>query len=284
MNTRRALGSHRFGSVWGHSKAPQNPPIEVQNAVYLYGIIRSPEEESREWGTGVGDPPSSVAVLPWQGLAAVVSEVSAATPPGIQVIGLRRDMAAHSDVLIRLLETTTVLPARFGVCLADREAVIRGLLEPQSAPLLAQLERLSGAVELSLHVRYRKEAALEEVRQAQPVAAVRSGGSPFGPRLSFADKLERGRRIVAAVEERGRDECLRLMEQLQPLAREVELGGPASELTVLKGAFLVDRERLEEFDRSIETLCREREERMEFDYVGPLPPYSFTRMRLPLQG
>src|SRR5438045_1909885 len=99
-------------------------------STYLYGIIRRPAPDSgfssRDLDAGVGDPPASVYLLRYRELAAVLSEVA---PDEIGeaagVRALRRDMAAHADLLNRALERVpALLPVRFGIVLPHEDALV----------------------------------------------------------------------------------------------------------------------------------------------------------------
>src|SRR4051794_10099003 len=105
-------------------------------STYLYGVIRRPGRDSRltseALGSGVGDPAKRVRLLTHRELVAVVSTV------GLDEVGdlagvraLRRDMAAHADVLTRVAEVRTVLPSRFGIVLPTDDAVVDTFLESQ---------------------------------------------------------------------------------------------------------------------------------------------------------
>jgi hypothetical protein len=51
---------------------------------------------------------------------------------------------------------------------------------------------------------------------------------------------------------------------------------PASADAAVNAAFLVERERIDEFSRAVTELGHELAGRVKLRYVGPLPPYSFT--------
>ena len=51
---------------------------------------------------------------------------------------------------------------------------------------------------------------------------------------------------------------------------------PATIDGAVNTAFLVERERIDDFSRAVGELGRELEGRVRLRYVGPLPPYSFT--------
>src|SRR5689334_16766830 len=100
-------------------------------SVYLYGVLRPPDRVPKALlGGGVGEPPVAVYLLRHRDLAAAVSEVDAdAIGEAAGARALRRDIAAHTDVLNRLLGAGPVLPARFGTVLPDEQTVFDRLLE-----------------------------------------------------------------------------------------------------------------------------------------------------------
>lgn len=67
---------------------------------------------------------------------------------------------------------------------------------------------------------------------------------------------------------------------LNPVIRDARIGKPLTDLMVLNASFLVGRAMLPKFDRTLEIATRETRDRMTFDCVGPLPPFSFVDLRL----
>jgi hypothetical protein len=194
---------------------------------------------------------------------------------------MRRDMLAHSEVLNRLLPRTTVLPVRFGVTLPDEASVVEDLLEPQHDPLVAQLEKMHGAVEVSLKVTYEEEQVLRAVVREQPhlaAATGRRGGQAAGSTLS--DRIERGREIAAAIQARADRDRTWLLNRLGPRSVDFRELSRGSELTVLDAAFLVREDRLDQFDQTLDAIAGEAGKGVRFNCVGPLPPYSFVDLRL----
>src|SRR5689334_18640543 len=159
--------------------ATDRPPARGGN-VYLYGIVRWPVPGGPKAlgaaATGVGDPPGEVRPVRSGGLAALVSDVSAAEMSAQGVRGMRRDMKAHSAVLNALGAKTTVLPARFGVVLPDEHALVSEFLDPRRRELEENLDRLDGTVEVTLRASYVEEQILREVVSARPELAGGAGG------------------------------------------------------------------------------------------------------------
>lgn len=249
-------------------------------STYLYGIVRAPrtKKPSELPNEGVGNPPSPVRLLKHRELAALVSDVSDdyhAESEGLR--GMRRDMRVHAAVLNHVIESTTVLPFRFGVVLPDDETVVHDVLHARRAPLADYLDALDGAVEVTLRAAYVEQRVLEEVVAENPQLVPRGSGRRA---QSYNAKLETGRRIAAALQAKQRHDANWLLDVLRPHVRDVRVGEPSSDLMVLSASLLVDRKRLPKFDETLAKLNTHESGRMQFDCLGPLPPYSFVELKL----
>jgi len=175
----------------------------------------------------------------------------------------------------------TVLPFAFGIIVPDEQAVIRRVLAPQQARLVEALERLHDHVELTVRAQYRENRVLAEVVAEQPALASSSASRASGARKrTYQSKIDQGRRIAAAIQAKRQRDGKRLLAAMSPLAREVRVKTSTSDLTVLSGSFLVHRRSLDRFDRALEEITAAEQTRLQLDCVGPLPPYSFTEIRI----
>jgi hypothetical protein len=152
----------------------------------------------------------------------------------------------REEVLEALMEDRDLLPVRFGTLVADEAAAARALADRRSE-LEAGLERVRGAVELSLRVH-----APEPADAPPPDAA---SGSEY--------MRAKATRTQAAA---------RLHEPLAALARASALR-PAPEL--LRAAYLVDREAVEPFVARVREL-QDEHPALSLLCTGPWPPYSFA--------
>jgi Gas vesicle synthesis protein GvpL/GvpF len=164
----------------------------------------------------------------------------------------------HEEVLEALLEAGPVLPARFGVRFADREA-LRVEVQSRSAEFAKALARVRGRVEVSVRLLAREDAPEptdEHVDRAAGPGA-RYLLERLGERREAARKLESVRTRLAP---------LAIAERSRLLPRP---GTPAS------AAFLVERSDLERFRREAQELERELQD-VALVCTGPWPPYNFA--------
>ena len=157
----------------------------------------------------------------------------------------------HEEVVEALMEDRDLLPVRFGTRVHDETAAARALGE-RHRELAGALERVRGAVELSLRVIGQRDAA------------------PTTPSTG-ADYLRAKARSVAAHEDAVRT----LHRPLASYARaSTELPSRDSG-EVLRAAYLVERGRVASFVERVGALQADNPE-MRLLCTGPWPPYSFT--------
>jgi hypothetical protein len=163
----------------------------------------------------------------------------------------------HERVLEALLEAGPVLPVRFGVRFADREALCAEV-QSRGARLVTALEEVRGRVEVSVRLLARDDVP-EPAREA---AAVGGPGARY-----LLERLDERR------EAQGKLEAVRA--RLAPLAvaeRSRLLPRPGTPATA---AFLVERHLLGRFQREAGQLEREFED-VTLVCTGPWPPYNFV--------
>jgi hypothetical protein len=237
-------------------------------SAYLYGIVAASDAK-----------PTAAAVS--QQLGAVVHRNIAALYSPV-----RADEVATEDVRILrrhaiVARGVTVLPFAFGTALPDEDAVIRRFLAPQHARLLQALRQVQGQVEMTVKANYLQDRVLSEVVAQRPELASSATGRTTGAaRRSYQSKIELGRRIAQAIEAKRQLDAKRLLAALSPVACDMRSGQAGSDLTVLSASFLVRRRDIDRFDRALEQIAAQERSRIQLDCVGPLPPYSFSELRL----
>ncbi len=68
------------------------------------------------------------------------------------------------------------------------------------------------------------------------------------------------------------------MERLGAIAIAYDVSDEQIEHQLLRASFLVGRKRMKAFDEAMEELAAAQAGRVDFSYVGPLPPHSFVSL------
>lgn len=246
------------------------PATKTDTAKYVYGVIAAAATPPRE--RGIDDAP--VEVVPHGGVAALTSDV----PGDFLEVG-RAELLTHSRVLEQAMERAVVLPMRFGVVLPDEETVRERLLEPYGEQLEAQLKAMEGKVEVTIKGIYDEAAILREVlAENREIAKLRQAIHGKLEDATYYQRIELGELVAAALDEKRAGAAPQVIDRLAPLAVDVRVGDPVHERMAVNASFLVERSRLEEFDRAVDRIGAEQAGRIQFKYTGPLPPHSFVEL------
>ena len=158
----------------------------------------------------------------------------------------------HEELLEKLMEDRDLLPVRFGTRLADEADAARALRERHHELALA-LDRVRGAVELSVRV-------IGTEREPPPAEG-----------MSGTEYLRAREQTSAA-----RASALRTVhEPLSLGARASSERAPRAAGELVRAAYLVDREAVQEFTGTVTRLQAEQP-RLRLLCTGPWPPYSFS--------
>ena len=237
---------------------------------YVYGVTRAGAAE-RSPGEGVDG--QRVEAVTHDGLAALVSDA-----PNVPVKASRRNLMAHSRVLQSVIAETCVLPMRFGVVMPSRDAVQEELLEANSELLHEHLRALEPYVELDVRGLAAEHEMLQAIVKERPdIARLRASIEGRPVERTYQESIRLGELVAHAVAEKRDAIGQRILSELEPLAAAARTGDAVHEQMVANVAFLVERERVREFDEAVDALGRElTDPEVRVRYVGPLPPHNFV--------
>lgn len=246
----------------------------TQEKLYLYAI--APDSNGRSFGP-IGLDGGTVYSITNRRVSAVVSDVPEKLRPE------RRQLAAHQEVLKRLMgETAGILPVAFGVVANGPEAV-RRILSRNQKPFLEQLNRVAGRVEMGLRVTWDVPNIFEYFVQTHPelrAARDRLFGGHREPAQD--DKIELGRLFDRLLMEDREAHAERVVEVLTPHCVEIKRNNPRTEREAINLACLVGRDGREQFEAAVFEAAKLFDNSYAFDYNGPWAPHNFVDMTLDL--
>jgi hypothetical protein len=241
---------------------------------YVYGIVRA----GAPLGSVAGNEElPDVRLIESGDIAALVS----AGPER----AAREVVLNHGRVLEAALDGSPVVPLQFGMVLTDDDAVREEILEGHHDELAGLLDRLDGRVQMTLKVYYHEDVVVAEILSSDPkLAELREAIQGSSEDASRNHRIKLGEGINAAMEQRKKDDGQEILDRLRPLADAVALEAPEDELMVAHVAFLLHRDRLEEFDQTVEEIAKPNVELMRFRLLGPMPAYNFIDLKEPAWG
>jgi hypothetical protein len=244
---------------------------QTQTAKYVYGVVRA-KGAAPPKGAGIRDEP--VGVVTHGSVAALTSDV-----PVDFVEAGREELMAHTRVLEEVMEHAVVLPMRFGVVLPDEETVEYRLLDPFAERLEAQLQEMDSKVEMTLKGIHDQDAILREViSENREIAELREAIHGTPEAATYYERIRLGELVAAALDDKREAIAPQIIDRLAPLAVDVRVGDPVHERMAVNASFLVERDRLAEFDKAVDQIAKEQADRIQFKSTGPLPPHSFVEL------
>ncbi|GAA5121251.1 GvpL/GvpF family gas vesicle protein [Pseudonocardia adelaidensis] len=238
-------------------------------ATYVYGLVGA-DTELPEDLKGLG-PSGKVSTIVHGDVAALVSDVPAGRP-----LGTREDLLAHEAVVDTVAGSASVLPMRFPA-VVEEEGVVEELLAPNHDRFVAALGELEGRVQYTLKGRYERDVVLQEVLEEHPeVRELQEEIRDLPEDATYHQRLRLGELVVGALEERRDAEAEELVRQLEPHAVDVVVHDPGQPDDVVNTAFLVERERVREFEDAVERQGERLHGRARLRLLGPLAPYDFV--------
>lgn len=240
---------------------------------YIYGIVGESERRSFTF-SGVAD--SEVYTINHEGLAAVVSDSEFE-----EVDPTRKNIRAHTMVQEELLRRYTLLPMGFGMIADSRDDVLR-LLKMNCQALADELTRLAGKVEVELKVFWDKQAMVRELEggseeYSRLKANIETAQSPIERQRLLVEAGQLVERVALDWKAKYADRVYTALKRLSIDAKQNNLFGATN---VLNASFLVEKARESDFQQQVYTLDTHYRGKVNFKYVGPLPPYSFVTARL----
>jgi hypothetical protein len=244
---------------------------EREQAVYVYGVVAGGEAVAIT--TEGIERAGQARLLRHDGIAALVADV----PPD-PIPTTRRNLTSHAEVLAEGARQTTVLPMRFGVVFPDERRIVDEFLRPNSGELASLLDRFDGMVEATLRGYFEDEdARLRDVVEQEPeIARLREQVRAVPEDAGYYARIRLGELVASALEARRAADERRILDRLEPLAHAVDRDTELPQRVVVKAAFLMERPKLQAFDREVDALARDLAGRIRFSYAGPLALHSFV--------
>ena len=242
-----------------------------KTAKYVYGVVRARSKSSPKL-KGINGKP--LRVVASGGVGALTSDV----PDGPLEAG-REELLAHSRVLEQAIRRGVVLPMRFGVVMPTESSVRHDLLEAHREELERQLDEMDGKVEVNIKGLYEEQSVLREVIEEKPeVAKLRDSLQGKPEDATYYERIRLGELVAEVLTEKRAVDQQRAVDRLAEHAIAVDVGEPMHERMAVNASFLIDQDRIADFDRAVDELGSEEAQRIRFRYTGPLPPHSFVEL------
>jgi hypothetical protein len=246
----------------------------ARGRMYLYAVIG--DAQGRTYGD-FGIDGRKVYSIPVGRVSAVVSDVSSE-----KIRPERSHLAAHQEVLKKLMADTTPLPMSFGI-LADGPEAVRKMLSRNQQALLQQLHRVAGRVEMGLRVAWDVPNIFEYFVNTHPELRLARDRLLGGHRTATQEqRIEVGRMFDRLLNDDREASADKVEEVLAPHCIEIERNKCRNEREIMNLACLVERAAIPRFERGVFEAAQQFDNNFSFDYNGPWAPHNFVEINLEL--
>jgi hypothetical protein len=257
------------------------PPDEEAaiDGIYVYCIIECPG--SREFGKlGIGGRGDEVYTVHHRDLAAVVSRAP------LKVYDPTRENALtheHVNEVVMIDNGFTPVPMSFGTLFRTEEDTVEFLKDTYDA-LHDVLLKMKGKLEFGLKVNWDRDAVLAEIEaENEEVRRLKAEIVSNQQSSTYLARMQLGRMVEQALAEKSDAYVRDIYDHLRAAAIASRSNKVIGEKMIMNAAFLVARDKSDDFDRMVHEIGKLHEGKLTFRYTGPWPPYNFVTIRLQLE-
>ncbi|MFC5712627.1 GvpL/GvpF family gas vesicle protein [Thalassorhabdus alkalitolerans] len=247
--------------------------MSTESGKYLFCIIQTNEEKTFGKAKLAGEH-RKVYTISHKGVSMVVADA----PVEIYEPS-RQNVKAHQEMVASVMEQFTVIPMSFGNVLKGEEDV-KILLEKLLPQCDEIFPRIDNKIEVGLKLIGKKEWIEKQAKEQPALKHLESNVAQRNKDAGYYEKIRLGeaaRNFMVALQVEFEEEIFNPLAKIADAAKSNEA---ISERMLLNGAFLVDKEKEEEFDKKVNELYEKWKEQIDFKYTGPWPAYNFIDIKL----
>ncbi|MCY6354429.1 GvpL/GvpF family gas vesicle protein [Clostridium sp. ZS2-4] len=243
---------------------------------YLYGFIK--EDQRKTFGNSeIGNLNAPVYTVSYKDISAVMSDA-----PMMEYDPKRKNIIAHQNVLTKIMDKYTIIPVAFGT-VASNKKDIETLMQCNYYKLINAIKYLEDKMEVGLKVTWKKDMFNNDIEN-KGIKKLKKIVADRDENEVLSEKIELGKQVEQSIIEK-RDEYIKnIFRGLEHLAVESKLKDDLAIKTVFNAFFLIEKSNEDVFDKEVGEKFKKYEDRLNFSYTGPWPPYNFIDIDLDLSA
>lgn len=245
---------------------------------YLYCLIETHKDIGYiSRGVDGGYP---VYTVRYRDVAAVTSDVEKDV-----VKATIENCLLHENVLTEVMKGNTVLPFEFGTAAPDKDSVL-SLLKDNYPRIKKQIRDLKDKLELNVQAGWvnMNNIFKEIVTENRDIALYKKTIQDKPLDQTYEDRIKIGQLVAQALYVKKEREVDSIMSVLKQESVGYAPGRIVGDNMILNSAFLVKKSHMARFESNLFKLGDKMEGRVDFKYMGPLPPYNFTELKLTVRS
>jgi len=263
---------------------------------YIYGIINSSTEELFDideivsfediypfGNTGIADNSeisNQAYTISFQDIAAIVKDSEIVDYSHMPKDTLGRLLVSHQQLVEKVMAKHTIIPMRLGT-FAGSDEEVREILSKGYRTIKDIFERAKDSIEIDIVATLNDlKSFLQEVSEEDEISQLKQSLLNKEGGITIDDQMKVGVLVKRHLDKKKEMFANQIKAALGEIAQNLKAHDLMDDKMVLNTAFLIDKNRQEEFERQVEQVNDEFEDKLNFRCVGPLPPYSFYTLEV----
>jgi len=244
---------------------------------FIYGFVSTGEHDN--FGP-IGIVQGEVYTLPYQDIAAVVSDLSFLQFDALPKETLLRNLAVYQAVIEKVMKSHHIIPVKFGTMVQEQED-LRRILKRGYGQINTSLKEMENKIELDVAALWSDpEAVLKEIGDEAEIKKLKEQAASKEADELFEIKISLGKMVKASLD-KNREKCAsEILNVLIKQAETYRAHEVMNDSMIMNTAFLIGKDRQETFESKVEQLDKQYNGKINFRIVGPLPSYSFTALEI----
>lgn len=186
----------------------------------------------------------------------------------------RKNAIKHETIIQDLMKHCDLVPCSFGNVFKSADDLNIFIKETYKY-ILANLEKVKGKMEVGLRLFWKKDTFAEEI-ETEEIKELRNSILSQGDNNSYFVQMELGKMVEEQVDNCRQKYVDNIYNPIAQNVVEAKLSEPSNPLMVFNAAFLIWKDKEEEFDSIVGKYIEKYSDKLDFSYSGPWPPYNFT--------
>ena len=246
---------------------------------YIYGILSSNKELF--FGSYGATSREDVYTVSCKDIAAVISdsEIINYTHIGRETLALF--LLGHQRVIEEVMGSGhTIIPVKLGTFAKD-EAEVKEILVNGYSLIKGIFANIFNKIEIDVCATWGDyNSAIKEVGEERGIKELKEKLLADSKGITVDDQMKIGFMLKKALDKKRDGFTLKIQETLKAISLDSRAHELMDDKMVANLAFVIDRDNQKTFDREVEKLNIEFDEKLNFRCVGPLPPYSFCTLEV----
>ena len=241
--------------------------------IYIYGIVPFVKGN----GTDSLLDKSDVYVISYLNISAIVSDMDSEYVKYTDKESLGHLLVHHQKTIEDLKHNgfNILIPMKLGTIVNSRDEVLKILANGNNLinDILNKIEHLT---EIDIAVIWADfSGILKEIAFQPDIIALKEEIVNKSNPLFQVDQVKIGMLMQNKIKEKNTNAELRILDLLSQSCIDIKTNEVMNDEMITNSAFLIDRNKADEFEQAIDQLDEEFNGRLKFKLIGPLPCYSF---------